>query len=151
MNSCLYGIDMQRATFPMRKRTWVPAALFLMAFYLLRIVSLSFGNLFEGLGIVLPLRMRLVIAYGPIAFPVVGLLTAISLILSERFVRRSALCGRMITFCMLIVVWALIAVYFGSIFMSPVIQTKFSHRITKSVPTRGKNLRKGLAQSCGCV
>jgi len=66
-----------------RKQSWFLGALFLMAFCCLGFVSFRFGELFEGLHVRLPWATQFDVTYGPMAFPLFGIVAATAFILSD--------------------------------------------------------------------
>jgi len=68
-----------------RARSWILAAIVLVAFCWLGLVAASFAPVFAGLESVAPLKTRLLVAYGSVACPLVGIGAAVSLILADLF------------------------------------------------------------------
>lgn len=94
-----------------RIASWIIAAIFLSAFCWLGMAADKFAPIFYSLEVPLPTTTGLVLAYGLIACPLLGLIAAISLILTDKL--RSGF-GRLVQPA-LIIVYALLAV---NIFMS---------------------------------
>ncbi|MGV3755558.1 MAG: hypothetical protein ACO1QS_09265 [Verrucomicrobiota bacterium] len=94
-----------------RIASWIIAAIFLSAFCWLGMAADKFAPIFYSLGVPLPTTTRLVLAYGLVTCPMLGLFAAISLILTDKL--RSGF-GRLAQPA-LIIIYALFAV---NIFMS---------------------------------
>jgi hypothetical protein len=65
-----------------RLKSWASATLVLILFFLLGLVAHSVGLLIEGFHH-LPVATRVAASYGPIAFPLLGVGAAISIILTD--------------------------------------------------------------------
>jgi hypothetical protein len=108
-----------------RKQSWGIAALFLIVFCCLGFAAVNFGALFkgiEGFEINLPTATRFAVAYGPIAFPILGVVAATAFILSG--VRGRSRWGQwfLAAIFALLIVWAVRGLFTGGSFMGPTIR-----------------------------
>jgi len=70
------------------KQTWVGAVVFLLAFCLLGLAAAKYQWLYRDYGTHWPLQNRLASAYGAVAFPMIGVVVALTLFVSEMVLRR---------------------------------------------------------------
>jgi hypothetical protein len=95
--------------------TWAAAGFFLLAFCLLGFAAAKGEPLYRDYGMHWPLQNRLAAVYGAVLFPVFGVVVALTLLLSEVFLRRVWM--RWVLF----VVFAFVLVYtFQALFLVPV-------------------------------
>ena len=94
-----------------RAASWIIAAIFLLVFCWLGLAAEKFTSFYYGLGVKLPTTTRLVLAYGLVVCPILGIIAAISLVLTDKL--RSGF-GRLAQPA-LIIVYALLA---ANIFIS---------------------------------
>lgn len=67
-----------------RAASWIIAAMFLLAFCWLGLAADKFALLFEDMGVAMPTMTGLVSDYGVIACPVLGIIVATSLVLTDK-------------------------------------------------------------------
>jgi len=67
---------------------WLLAAVFLFAFCFLGFFTSKFAPMFQDMESVLPATVRLIVVCGPVAFPLLGILAAVSFVLSNVYFRR---------------------------------------------------------------
>ena len=67
---------------------WLLAAVFLFAFCFLGLFTSKFAPMFQDMEFVLPATVRLIVVCGPVAFPLLGILAAVSFVLSNVYFRR---------------------------------------------------------------
>jgi hypothetical protein len=108
-----------------RRQSWGLAALFLIAFCWLGFAAVRFGVLFkgtEGFEIYLPMATRFAFAYGPIAFPIFGVVAATAFILSD--VRGGNRWGQwsLAAIFALLIIWSFEGLFAGGSFMGPTIR-----------------------------
>jgi hypothetical protein len=77
-----------RTTSRIRGTTWAFAALALISFCWLGFAVTKFSTIFQGLRVPLPIDLRLVVTCGPVGLPVLGIVVAGLIILSDVFLRR---------------------------------------------------------------
>jgi hypothetical protein len=107
-----------------RRQSWAIAALFLIAFCWLGFVAMSFGALFKGLGEVnFPVATRFVVAYGPIAFPIFGIVAAAAFIVSEVRGRNPWVQLALIAVFTLLIIWAFSGLFVGGVFVGSTTRT----------------------------
>ncbi len=106
---------------PVRKRTWAIAALFLIAFCWLGFAAVSFGALFHGIEVDLPVANRFAFAYGPIAFPLFGIVPAAAFIYSDILFRNRWSQPALIALFALLIICALKALLISGVFMAPTV------------------------------
>ncbi len=70
-----------------RKRSWAFAAVLLVVFCWFGWAAVGLRALFEGLELHLHVAKRLTVAYGPIAFPIFGVVAAAAWVLSDVYFR----------------------------------------------------------------
>lgn len=71
------------------KQTWAGATFFLLAFVLLGLAAIRYEPLYRDYGMHWPLHNRLASVYGAVAFPILGIVVALTLFLSEVFLHRN--------------------------------------------------------------
>jgi hypothetical protein len=106
-----------------RKQSWAIAALFLIAFCWLGFAAVSFGTLFKGLEINLPVATRFDVAYGPITFPFFGIVAATAFILSDVLGRKRWVQWALTALFALLIIWAVKGLLFGGVFIVPTIRS----------------------------
>jgi hypothetical protein len=89
-----------------RRDSWLLAVAFLIAFCCLGFFIARFAPIFRGVESELPAADRLIIAYGPIAFPLLGGIAALSFVLSDHFFRRQWTQWALIALYVPIILWA---------------------------------------------
>ena len=67
-----------------RAASWITAAIFLIVFCWLGHAAEKFAELFEGMGLSMPTMTGMVSDYGMIACPILGIVAATSLILTDK-------------------------------------------------------------------
>jgi hypothetical protein len=102
-----------------RIQSWAIAAACLLAFCWLGFAAVRFGSIYQGLEVNLPLASRFAFEYGPVAFPLFGVIAAAALILSEVRFRKGWLQWALVLLFALLIVWALRALLIGGVFMGP--------------------------------
>jgi len=70
------------------KQTCAGAAFFLLAFCLLGLAAVKYEPLYRDYDMHWPLENRLASVYGAVVFPILGVLAALALLLSEVFLHR---------------------------------------------------------------
>jgi hypothetical protein len=95
------------------RQSWGFAALFLIAFCWLGFVAARFGALCQGFVLDLPATKRFVVAYGPIAFPLFGIVAATAFILPDVFFRNRRGQWALVAAFALLIMWALSMVFSG--------------------------------------
>jgi hypothetical protein len=98
---------------------WALAAVSLIVFCWLGFAAVRFGEIFKGLEVDLPVATQLAFAYGPIAFPVVGIAAAALLILSDVLFHRRWMQWAFSALFALAVILALKAMLISGIFVGP--------------------------------
>jgi hypothetical protein len=94
-------------TMQIRKQCWAFAGLFLLAFCWLGFAAVSFGALFKDLGVKLPTANKFAADYGPIAFPLFGIVGATAFILSDVLVRSRWVQWVLVAVFTLLLIWAI--------------------------------------------
>ena len=89
-----------------RRDSWLLAAAFLIAFCWLGFFTAKLAPIFRGMESMLPAADRLIVACGPIAFPLLGVLAALSFVLSDRFFHRQWTQWALIALYVPVIVWA---------------------------------------------
>jgi hypothetical protein len=92
-----------------RGTTWAVAALVLILFCWLGFAITKFLAIFQGLETRLPNDLRLVVTYGSVGVPVLGLVAAALILLSDLFRARRWLLLQLTSVC--IVLWMLLAMF----------------------------------------
>jgi hypothetical protein len=90
-----------------RKQSWAIAALFLIAFCWLGFAAVATRALLKGMEVNLAGSTSFAVAYGPIAFPLIGVVAATALILSDVLVRHRWVQGALAGLFALLIIWAL--------------------------------------------
>jgi hypothetical protein len=108
-----------------RRESWAIAAVFLVVFCWLGFAAVRFGSIFEGIEVNLPIATRLVFAYGPVGFPLFGIVAAAALILSDALLRSRWMQWTLIAVFAIAVISAFRAMVFSGVFMGP------AHRANK--------------------
>jgi hypothetical protein len=96
---------------PFPKQSWMRAAVFLFAFCFLGLMAVRCRTLLhDGLGedSPLPLAARFVVGYGPVAFPLLGIIAATAILLAEVFGRRKWLQWALIIAFIIVLSWGFI-------------------------------------------
>ena len=96
-----------------RVQSYFFAAIFLVAFCWLGLASWRFAPFFQGLESVMPLKTRLVVDYGPVACPLLGVGAAIGLLLSDLYCR-----GKWVQHTLVVLLALLAAFVFDSLLFS---------------------------------
>jgi ABC-type transport system involved in multi-copper enzyme maturation permease subunit len=134
-----------------RRQSWAIAALLLITFCWLGFVAVGFGALFKGLGRVnFPVATRFAVGYGPIAFPIFGIVAAAAIILSEVRGRNPWVQLALTALFVLLILWAVSGIFLGGSFMGPAIRTfrlDTSHRATASLFHAGRHWREYRGQT----
>ena len=82
-----------------RRQSWAIAVLILIAFSLLGFGGVGIRSLFKGFDVHWPFATRFGVTYGPVAFPVFGIVAGTTLILSDFFVLHRWV-QRILIFCL---------------------------------------------------
>ncbi len=99
------------------RETWAVAAVFLVVFCWLGFAAGRFGSIFEGIAVNLPAATWLVFAYGPVGFPLFGVLAAAALILSDVLLRSRWVQWTLIAVFAVAVISVLRAMLISGVFM----------------------------------
>jgi hypothetical protein len=105
-----------------RKQSWIIAALFLIASCWLGFVAAGFGVLFKGIEMNFPVATRFDVVYGPVAFPLFGIVAATAFILSDVLFRKRWLQVALTASFALLVIWAVRGLFVGGVFIVPAIR-----------------------------
>ena len=100
-----------RPVMRVRRESWGIAAFFIIAFCWLGFLTFKWAPIFEGLWRV-PTSTRLVVAYGAVAFPLLGIVAAATLILSSMFLAHRMQWVWILLFT-LILIWGFRALFFS--------------------------------------
>ena len=119
------------AKYTIRRQSWAIAGGFLLAFCWLGWAAVRFGSIFQGMGMEhsLPLVNWLAVTYGPIAFPLFGILAAAAFILSDLMFRNRWIEWTMIAAFALLVIFAFRGLLFSGVFMVPNVQTNRTRNV----------------------
>jgi hypothetical protein len=117
-----------------RRDSWFVGAFFLTAFCFLGFFTAKLAPLFQGMESTLPAAVRFIVAYGPVAFPLFGVLAATSFVVSNRLFQRQWPQWALIVLYALIVLWA-----FGSL-VAPRFITGASFSANKSLQPTAASL-----------
>jgi hypothetical protein len=126
-----------------RKQSWGIAALFFIAFCWLGFAAVSFGALFkgiEGFEANLPVATRFAVAYGPIAFPIFGIVAATAFVLSDVRGRNRWGQWALAAIFALLLIWAVRGLFIGGSFMGPTIRAR---RLDTSSPAMASLFHAG--------
>lgn len=102
-----------------RRESWAFAVVFLAVSCWLGFVAVRIGSIFDGLEVNLPVATRLAFAYGPTAFPLFGVLTAVALILSDTLFHSRWTQSALIVVVALAIIWALRTMFISGVFVGP--------------------------------
>jgi len=97
-----------------RRESWATATCFLIAFCWLGFATVRFAPIYRGLELRLPVPTRLVVAYGAVAFPFLGIMAAATLILSSVFLARWMQWVWVMLFALLLI-WGFRALIFSDV------------------------------------
>jgi hypothetical protein len=108
-------------TLRLGRQTWAISVGFLLAFCWLGWAAVRFGSIFQGMDIErsLPAANWLALAYGPIAFPLFGVVAAAAFIVSELLFRNRWMRWALIVLFAFLIVWGFRALLIGGVFIVP--------------------------------
>src|ERR1043165_3357457 len=101
-----------------RVQSWLFAAIFLLAFCWVGLLAWSTAPAFQGLESVMPLNTKLVVNYGPIACPILGVAAAIGLLLTDVHCRGKWIQPTLVLVLVVLVVYMFVSLlfsYFGPV------------------------------------
>ena len=108
---------------PAHAKSWAIGAVFLMMFCWLGFAAFKFAPIYNGLEDRLPMTTRLTVTYGPVAFPLFGVVTAVSLVLADVFCQRRWVQWIVIAAAVVLIVCIFQSLLFSGVFMVPAHRT----------------------------
>ncbi len=117
-----------------RRESWLLAIFFLIAFCWLGFAAIRFGSIFQGFEMSLPGEKRFVVVYGPVAFPLFGVVAAAAFLFAGvQFHNRWTQWALVAVFVLLIILAlrALLGSFFG-----PAIQVNPASALDGRSPAR---------------
>ena len=108
---------------PARAKSWAIGATFFVIFCWLGFAVFKFALIYQRLEIHLPVTTRLVVTYGPVAFPLLGAVAALSVILADVFYQRRWVQWVLIVAVAVLIGCILRASIFSGVFMGPAHRT----------------------------
>ena len=113
------------ARYAIRGHSWAIAGGFLLAFCWLGWAAVRFGSIFQGMGMEhsLPVVNWFAATYGPIAFPLFGILAAAAFVLSDLMFRKRWIERALIAVFALLLIFALRGFLICGVFMAPNVRT----------------------------
>ena len=122
-------------TIRVRRQSWAIAAVLLLAFSWLGFAAVKFAPIYQALEGRLDAGTRFALAYGAVAFPLLGILAAASVILSDLLLQGRAVQWTLIVLFVSLAFWAFQALVFTHFSMGPAFKANPKVRLGGDDPT----------------